>query len=409
MDTKDSSFEVTIEKLVHGGSGFARHEGKVVFVPFSVPGDRLLVRKAEEKKAFCRAEIVRVIEPGPGRVAPRCPYFGTCGGCQLQQIDYCRQVESKREILEEAFHHRFPETGGLPIVMKACPQPYGYRSRARIKVRGSGSEATVGFYQCGSHTIVDVERCPLFRDALNEALSFVRRSQQSREADPRPREMDLACSEEEGIWITSSPEKELTNAATGQQSRNFLQRKVGEFTYSVEASAFFQANDFMIHELVDLVTEFVAGTGSGSALDLYSGVGLFSLPLARLFASVEAVESSEDAVRLCRQNAASAGIENIRAVCAGVSDWIRSQNRASRRYDLILLDPPRAGAERIVMETIREWSPAHILYVSCDPQTLVRDLSRICPAPYKIAQIVGLDMFPQTYHFETVVKLEKAP
>ena len=151
--------------------GLAHHKGKVVFVPFSAPGDRLLVRPAEEKRTFVRAEIVRLLKAGSGRVDPVCAHFAKCGGCHWQQLEYSHQVRAKRQILEEIFHHRFPQTRELPITMKACAQPLAYRSRARVQMRGAGSGASIGFFRCGSHSVEDVESCPLFRGSLNEALS----------------------------------------------------------------------------------------------------------------------------------------------------------------------------------------------------------------------------------------------
>ena len=142
------AFQITVEKLVYGGAGLGRHNGKVVFVPFSVPGDHLLVHTVTEKKTYVRAEIVKIIKPGNGRITPTCPHFAKCGGCHWQQLEYSRQVEAKRQILEEIFNHRFPQTRELPIIMKACAQPFGYRSRARVQLRGSGSRTIVGFFRC---------------------------------------------------------------------------------------------------------------------------------------------------------------------------------------------------------------------------------------------------------------------
>jgi len=393
-------FEVTIEKLVYGGAGLARRSGKVVFVPFAVPGDRLIVRPVEEKKTFVRAEIIRILEPGNGRVAPVCSHFMKCGGCHWQQLEYPRQVEAKQQILEEAFHHRFPETRENPIVMRACPQPLAYRSRARMKLRGTGSNASVGFFRPGSHIVEDLGNCPLFKGPLNEALASLRQFKIRVDADPKPQEMDIACSEEEGSWATA-----LT-AASAEEGVT-LRRKVGNFTYLVTPSVFFQANDFMVLELVSLVQDSARSSGTGRALDLFAGVGLFTLPLAKQFEKVVAVENSLFASQLCSRNARAAGLGNIQAVCSDVLLWMDSQEKSAGRFDLILLDPPRTGAGKQIMERIAGWAPNSIIYASCDPQTLVRDLAVITRRDYKIGLVEGLDMFPQTYHFETVVKLEK--
>lgn len=411
---KTDPFEVSIEKLVYGGSGFARHEGKVVFVPFSVPGDRLLVRPVEEKKSFVRAEISRVLKRGKGRIAPVCPHFEKCGGCQWQQLDYKRQVEAKRLILEEALHHRFPQTHELFINMQECPQPLAYRSRARIQLRGSGHRASVGFFRSGSHTVEDVDRCPLFRDSLNEALGAVRQFKLKVDTDPLPQEMDLACSEEEGAWATAYTSEPAVQEGitplfgTRRGNEIILQRKVGDLIYAVTASVFFQANDFMIAELVSHVLNAAAPSGTGAALDLFAGVGLFSLPLARQFSAVTAVENSPAATRLCSRNAAGAGLQNINVVCTDVYEWLQSQSDlAQGSFDLIVLDPPRTGAGPDVMKQISRLAPPSIIYVSCDVQTLIRDLTAISPTDYAIRYVEGFDLFPQTYHFETVVQLTR--
>jgi 23S rRNA (uracil1939-C5)-methyltransferase len=411
-ESNSHTIQVDIEKLIYGGMGMGRHQGKVVFVLFSVPGDRLLVRPIEEKKTFIRAEIVQILRSGNGRVNPPCPYFATCGGCHWQQLEYLRQVEAKRQILEELMHHRFPETRDLPIIMQACPQPFEYRSRARMQTRGAGPTSSTGFFRGASHIIENVKHCPLFRPSLNEALNSLRQFKSKAGQDPKPQEWDLASSEDDNQWtiteIGSMPARVLSSINNGKSDEVILRRKVGEFYYSITASVFFQANDFMISELVRLVQESVQNAGDGSALDLFAGVGLFSLPLARCFDKLVAVESSSASCHLCSANASAAGLDRIQTVCADVLAWMQSEAYAHRQsFDLTVLDPPRTGAGPHVIERIKEWAPNTILYVSCDPQTLSRDLAPLTPANYRIDLVEGLDMFPQTYHFETVVRLIK--
>lgn len=393
MDKKNvpDTFTIRIERLVYGGAGMGRHGGKVVFVPFSVPGDTLLVRPVEEKKSFIRAAALRVLEPGPGRIDPACPHFGVCGGCHWQQIDYARQVETKRLILEELLRHKFPGTAPLPVEMKPSPRPFGYRSRARMQFAGVGAGAVVGFFRGGSHTILDIDHCPLFRPSLNEALKALRLSRQSPDAGREPGEIDIACSEEEGAW----------SAGPG----GVLRRKVGGFTYRLTADVFFQANDFMVEELAGLVDAAAGDCDPDAALDLYAGVGLFSLPLARRFRKVVAVEGSPSACRLQRTNASEAGFGHLRTVCADVAGWM--EGAEAHDFGLVVLDPPRTGAGDRVMERLRRWHPGTIVVVSCDPQTLCRDLARLVPDRYRIDSVVGLDLFPQSYHFETVVRLAR--
>lgn len=403
-------FEIRIDKIVHGGSGLGRREGIVVFVPFSVPGDLLMVRPVEQKKNFIRAAIVRVLEPGAGRQAPNCPYFGTCGGCHLQQLEYVRQIETKRRILEEIFHHRFPETRKLLIGMKASPLDYHYRSRARLHVQGSGSAAKAGFHRLHSHELEDIHQCPLLQPALNEAVSAVR-SRIRRSAAVQADQVDLICSGEEYAWafnpdaVESAPGSRRNDAESGGR---LMRKRIGEFVYATSPSAFFQANDFLAAELVGLLRNLVKNRGTGTALDLFSGVGLLTLPLARQYASVVAIEQCPVASQLCSRNAEAAGLGNVRAICSDSARWMASVGSVTAPdFDLIVLDPPRTGAGLEVMNRIREWAPETIVYVSCDPQTLVRDVSVLPRADYRLDFVEGLDFFPQTYHFETVLRLTR--
>ncbi len=407
------TFDTEIEKLVYGGSGLGRFRGKVVFVPYSVPGDRLLVRKVLEKKNYIRAEILKTLNSGPGRVDPVCPHFGRCGGCHWQHLEYPRQVDAKLLILKEIFHHSFPETHDIPIRMKACPQPMGYRSRARLQVRNSDARRFLGFFRAGSHDVEVVDRCPLLRSPLNRALQSLQSLISDDGIDADVREIDIAGAYEGDMWTATpvaspnAPEDRRYGMGNDAVSKEILlKRKVGEFLYSVAAPVFFQANDFMVADLVQLVRELSDDTGLEAAVDLFAGVGLFSIPLASKYKSVIAVENSPAACRLCRENAAASAVDSLRTVCSDVEQWLESETSGRvTGYDLILLDPPRSGAGAGVMGKIRSLAPQTILYVSCDPQTLCRDLSFIPPEEYIIERIEGLDMFPQTYHFETVVRL----
>jgi len=390
---------VTAEKLLYGGDALARRaDGKAVFIPYAVPGDKLIVRPRSEKKNFVHAEILEILSPGAGRVAPVCLHFGKCGGCHWQQLEYPRQVEAKRLILEELVYHRFPETRQLTIVMRPCSRPFAYRSRARVR-RRAGRPSAVGFFQGGSHLIENIENCPLFLPRLNDALSALRQSRfeplETKFKDDI-QEISVACSEEDEKWAIGT---------TGDKT--MLRKKVGGFTYNVTAGTFFQANDFMTDALVSHVIESFecVSQNYGAALDLFSGVGLFSLPLARRFRDVTAVEYSRESHRLCVMNAAEAGIENLKAVCGDVAGWLDSQT--SSCFDCVVLDPPRTGVGPGVMERVGRLAVKTIVYVSCDPQTLVRDLERLDMDYWRIVSVTGFDMFPQTYHFETVVKIKR--
>jgi 23S rRNA (uracil1939-C5)-methyltransferase len=409
------TLEITVEKLVYGGFGLGRHQGKVAFIPFSIPGDRLRVRVEEEKKNLIKARIVEILEPGAGRQSPACRHFGVCGGCQWQHVEYPLQVEAKRRILEEVFHHRIPQTRKLKISMKGSPEQYGYRSRARLHAYRNGSNSTVGFLRYQSHRVEDIEECPLLRPTLNEALASLRRSQPFKEDYAGTIQIEIACAEDTRNWAMTEIEANHAgevHAEEGNASGKedvLLHRRVGEFSYAISPSVFFQANDFMLDDLVSEVRLLAKDAAAGSALDLYGGVGLFTLPLASQFHRVVAVERSAAACNLCILNANAAGRTNIHTVCSDVSEWMRAMSSiAPPAFDLLVLDPPREGAGPAIMNQIREWGPEMIIYVSCDPQTLCRDVSLLAGRGYAIDFIEGLDLFPQTYHFETILRMKKS-
>jgi 23S rRNA (uracil1939-C5)-methyltransferase len=330
-------------------------------------------------------------------------------------MQYPAQVEAKRSILEELFRHRFPETAQLAVEMRPSPQAQGYRSRARIQTRGHGSAGAAGFFAFQSHEVVDVARCPLFRPSLNEALTEFRGLLKRGEIHPGVRQAEVACSQDEGEWTWVEIERaaEAGYPPRGDSSESVaesrvLNRKVGEFEYYVTPRVFFQANDYMVSELLASVQELACIPKADTALDLFAGVGLFTLPIARAYRAVTAVESSGEASRLCGENALRCGLSNVRVVCADAAAWIKAiSSVAVPKFDLILLDPPRTGAGSEIMQGVAGWCPETILYVSCDPQTLVRDLALPSMNNYRIDVVRGLDLFPQTYHFETLVRLKR--
>jgi 23S rRNA (uracil1939-C5)-methyltransferase len=282
-----------------------------------------------------------------------------------------------------------------------------------VQVQEHARSLRIGFFRFRSHDVEDIELCPLLRPCLNDALSRVRQVLRNAKVPVVPRQIDLASSEAECKWaragIALPEDTALEHANEAPESGlQFLRRKAGRFHYWVSPAAFFQANDFMIDELVDVVTGLASEAGRGAALDLFSGVGLFSLPLALRFGRVLAVDSSAGASQLCRRNASEAGLDNVQVVCADVPAWMEAAGSlAPPAFDLILLDPPRTGAGKEIMRRIAEWIPETIIYVSCDPQTLVRDLAALPLGSYRIDWVEGLDLFPQTFHFETVVRLKK--
>jgi 23S rRNA (uracil1939-C5)-methyltransferase len=272
-----------------------------------------------------------------------------------------------------------------------------------MQVRGSGVDNLVGFFRHHSHVVEDISQCPLFTTPLNEVLTRARAAGREGDFGSGEAEVEIACADD-GAWEWQKAG--TAGGAPAGRSAGPLTRRIRDFTYATAAAAFFQANTLILGELIDEVMDLVAGRDS--AADLYSGVGLFALPMARRFREVTAVETDSNSHRLCVLNAATARLDNLRAVCANVAEWMHAAGSvAAPAFDTVLLDPPRAGAGVEVMLHLKEWAPNTIICVSCDPQTLIRDLAALPASDYHIDSIKGFDLFPQTYHFETVVRLRR--
>jgi len=383
------SFEVEVERILPGGMGLAHAAGKTMFVSLAAPGDRVRVRIDREQGNVLFASIEEILTPAPVRIEPPCPYFGRCGGCDFQQLTYEAQLAAKAEMIRDCLH-RIARLDNVPeIVVTPSPNEWRYRMRATWQI--DREERTVGYYERGSRRVCDVADCAVLRPELQAKLEAVRATDWS-EFPTDLKHLDVVAGEN---GVSFAP-----RFAEFQTSE--LSLTVAQEVYQYNAESFFQINRSLLGPLV----EFALGNAAGeSALDLYSGVGLFTLPLSRRFKHVVAVEANPAAARFARRNLQRAGLTNTRVVTATVTDWFR--NAAAERADFILLDPPRAGAESAVIKGMLDLRPRYISYVSCDPATLARDLRKLIAGGYTIDSIVGFDLFPQTHHVETVVRLHR--
>lgn len=386
MTTQHSASEtidVTIERIVPRGLGIGFAEGLTVFVPLAAAGDRLRVEMTERKKKIAFARIVEVLEASPDRQEPPCRYFGECGGCDFQQMNYSAQLAAKSSMVADALR-RLGKIDVSNVEVVASPQEFGYRGRARWQVRGH----LVGYFRRESHDVIDIESCPILTPKLNEGLNAVRR--QAELGGLRSREVEAAADVERFVLSSENHEDERLHCdALG-------------FEYEFRSTSFFQANGSLIGPLVNFATGGFSGT---KALDLYCGVGLFTLPLAKQFDSVIGVEGAGESIELARANADNNGIPNAEFVQSSVKPFVGSS--AAREADLILLDPPRSGTEKGTIERIAELRPKEIAYVSCDPSMLARDLRVLLDAGYKLDELKAFDLFPQSHHVETVAKLSR--
>lgn len=383
----DWDLEVEVERILPGGMGLAHADGKTVFVALAAPGDRVRVRVDREQGNVLFASIEEIITPSSVRIEPPCPYFGRCGGCDFQQLTYEAQLAAKAEMIRDCLH-RIARLEHLPeIVVTPSPNDWRYRMRAMWQI--DQNERAIGYYERGSRRVCDVVDCAVLRPELQAKLEAVRGTDAS-QFPPELQHLDVVAGEN---GVSFAPE--FANFETRELSLSVR----GE-VYRYNAEAFFQINPSLLEPLLD----FALGDASGeSALDLYSGVGLFTLPLSRQFKKLVAVEANTTAARFARRNLQDAGLTNTRVITSGVAEWFRSA--PVRDVKFILLDPPRAGAESAVIKGILDLHPAQISYVSCDPATLARDLKKLFAGGYTIRSIRGFDLFPQTHHVETVVRL----
>jgi tRNA/tmRNA/rRNA uracil-C5-methylase (TrmA/RlmC/RlmD family) len=383
------SFEVEIERILPGGYGLAHAAGNTIFVSLAAPGDRVRVRVDRQQGNVLFASIEEILVASPDRIEPPCPYFGRCGGCDFQQLTYEKQLAAKAEIIRDCLQ-RIARIENIPEIL-VTPSPHEWRYRIRAMWQIDKEQRTLGYYERGSRRVCDVVDCAVLVPELQQTLERVRTIEWS-DLPPGLKHLDVVAGEN-GVSLAPP----LAGFETSE-----LQLKIADERYSYNAEAFFQVNAGLLPALIEFALRDVSGD---VAVDLYCGVGLFTLPLSRRFKQVIGVESNSNATRFARRNLQQAQLENARVINAGVADWARSSAARSTSVDFVLLDPPRAGAESVVIKQIVDFRAKQICYVSCDPATLARDLRKLIAGGYLISSLAAFDLFPQTHHVETVVRL----
>jgi len=422
---------IEITSLVYGGRGLGRLDGKVVFVPYAAPGDTVEVELTSEKSGFSEGVIKKLVKPSPLRVDPVCPLFGKCGGCTLQHMSYSGQLEWKQRILEETLR-RIGKLDGVPFEAPlACAKPFNYRARARFHVDG----ARAGFFEGGSHRVVDMESCPLLEPLVNETFVDFKRHVLSLKARPVIHSFEVGVSEADGktvVSVLAAPsggfdwatvlkpvsllkgfelwvQKDRTRKGrfVRAEGGTGLVYEAGGVRFSAPISVFSQVNLGQNGVMVEKAASYAALTGKKRVLDMYCGAGNLSLPMAGRASSVIGVESSSQAVRAERGNAARAFIENAGFHEGDAVEWLKQNLKELERdgVDVLILDPPRGG-EPEIEEAVSGLRPGKIVYVSCSPPTLARDIRKLAGLGYEVSNAVLVDMFPQTYHIESILGLE---
>ena len=389
-----------MEKLVYGGDGLARLDGRVVLAPLVLPGERIRAQVEREKPGLIHARTMAVLEPSAERVAAPCPVFGLCGGCHYQHAAYQQQVAAKRSILAEELRRvgKIEPTGEIAVL---AGEPWGYRNRVQLQV----SQGRLGYREMRSHKMCGIVQCPIASPKINQAMEILNRMLHDPKWPRMVRSLELFTDENQLQLSVLETDRPVAKRFFEWCARSIPGLVEGALDYHgrfrVSRASFFQVNRFLLDALVESA---LAGAEGDEAFDLYAGVGLFAPALARKFHHVTAVESGAGAVRDLQFNVERAGLANVQAEPRLVEEFLQEQQRP---VDFILVDPPRAGLGKGVVQRLAEWKPRQVAMVSCDPATLARDLAGLVAAGYRMERITMIDLFPQTFHMEAVVLLER--
>ena len=428
------SDQVTVERMIPGGKGIAFLEKKAVFLPLVVPGDRIRIRQAADRGSYLEVLDSELVQASPDRQQPPCPYFGRCGGCDFQQMNPRRQLDSKAEILTDALHHVGRIRGAESrIVLNPSPVT-DYRNRLQLRVLSRNGRVSWGFFERASHRVVEIDRCRIATDALWAILPDL---QSFLECSP----MTLACLTEVEIFQGDEQEslidlklkpgaaklslfkedllagrfdwgsRRVSLYLSRSQKRTlrvlgpgFVHKTVGEWKFRVSRGSFFQVNDFMLEVLSQRA---IQGPGGSRALDLFCGVGFFTLPLATKFDLVWAVDQNAAAILDIESNARANRCRNCRIFHRDLDTFLRDRRRDLEELDLVLLDPPRSGIPKTTVGRVADLKAPRVVYVSCDPSTLARDLAIFLGRGYAVESLEIVDLFPQSHHLETIARLKR--
>ncbi len=411
----EKRFELHLTDMAHGGDALGRHEGKVIFVPYAMPGEEALVEIVEDKGRYARGRLVEILSPSPQRVDPPCPHFGPgkCGGCQWQHIAYQAQLEFKAAVVGDQLARlgRLPD---VPLKMKRpipSTSPWHYRNHVQFSISDDGR---LGFVSAKGRRVETIEVCYLLHPLLEELFTaldlelpgLARLSLragvntgdqmmifETHDDLPPALESDLPVScvllLSDGTPVNLIGSNHITEMVAGRR-------------FHISATSFFQVNTAAAEELVRVVGEYLAPTSEETLLDAYCGVGMFALSLADKVGHVIGIEEDEGAVADARLNASE--LTNVEFIEGSVET---SLPQLDRPIDLAVLDPPRQGCKPEALRALVELAPRRIVYVSCDPATLARDARRLAEGGYQLVEVQPVDMFPQTYHVESVALWER--
>ncbi|WP_456464676.1 class I SAM-dependent RNA methyltransferase [Persephonella sp.] len=421
--------KITIEKLVYGGKGIGRMNDRICFVPFVLPDEEVEVKIKKEKKSFYECEPVKIIKPSLYRVDPVCKYFGYCGGCDYMHIDYKKQIEYKNEIFLETLNRigKIKDPNILPPL--PSPSDLHYRNRAQFKLK----EEKIGFFMRESRQIVNVDSCYLVKEDINNSIDGLR------EVLPffsfKPVELHLYSSSKDQMTAKFIFRKKIKSIPLGLKHMRaflgenlegfgiysvengypkrvnfvgspFVYEQIGDYTFRVSADSFFQVNRFQVGNLIKLVEDELKKEKIDVAFDLYCGVGTFTIPMGRYCDKAFGVEINPYAVQDANHNRKINSSKNVFFHRSSASDALKYMLK--KNPDLVLIDPPRTGLEENTINALLQLKNLKkIIYISCNPSTLARDVAKLIQNGFNLKSTRLIDMFPHTYHIESLTVLER--
>jgi 23S rRNA (uracil1939-C5)-methyltransferase len=404
--------EIELTDMAPTGEAIGRDEGMIIFVPLGLPGERVEVEVTHRRRNYARARLVRVLRAAPERVEPRCPYFGACGGCEWQHASVTAQLAFKTRAVREQFRRigKFDDAPVLPCI--PSPVEYGYRNHTQFVLSSRGRP---GYYAASTKMVVEVEECPISNPAINQQLAPLA-------GNGSPLRNQVEAARAAGLLQDLRELHLRTGANTGERmivlERNDgsthvidgpipLHEEIGELRYAISPASFFQINtpaaELLVREVLQACE--LGDASEARVLELYCGVGLFTLPLSLRASHVLGIEASPSATADAAANLA--GHANARVITGDVAEAVARRDVREQAWDIVVADPPRAGIEREALSRVIALGSGRIVYVSCDPATLARDARVICDGGYLLMRAQPLDMFPQTHHVETVATFEK--
>ncbi|HZK34261.1 MAG TPA: 23S rRNA (uracil(1939)-C(5))-methyltransferase RlmD [Bacillota bacterium] len=446
---KNKEYEMKIDNLGVNGEGIGRIEGFTIFVEGGLPNERVFVKIVKLEKRHAFGKLLRIIKASDDRIEARCPYYGRCGGCQLQHLSYEAQLLFKRQLVIDAFE-RIGHLKGVRVKeTKGMESPWEYRNKAQFPVGLVKDKLTIGFYAARSHDLVGIDSCDIQNSINDKLLSLIKtfikaynipiydeRSHKgvirhivtrvgynSQELmviivtkDDLPHKDELVDILKEGIRsitsIVHNRQKSRTNVILGNENtvlwgKDHILDELGGLRFKISPLSFYQVNPVQTEKLYKKALEYANLAGGEIVIDAYCGIGTISLFLAQNAGRVYGIELVDQAIEDARENAKMNGIENAQFIKGHSETLIPQMSQQGLKADVVVVDPPRKGCDKKLLEAIVEMGPNRLVYVSCNPATLARDLSYLNENGYKIIEAQPVDLFPQTYHVETVVLMSR--